>query len=420
MQLTIDGTRFRFDNEFTYADNPEGRADVHGLLMNARFIQGIFDDRANPERFARFGHDQWDADAQTDRLIAALPNWYRSGLRAFTVGFQGGGPCFTTENPTIDNNPFGLRGDTLDPAYAERMDRLIRAADKLGMAVIVSFFYGDQAARLLDDDAIRRAVTTASRWLRDGEYTNVIIEVANEHNVPPFRKHPVLFEPYGVATLIALARHESGGLPVGCSGTGGWMPNAIIDASDVVLIHGNGQSRQQFENLMTRVRRRAPDKPVVCNEDSPAISNMKVALRHGVSWGYYNNWSKQEPPTDWSLLSGLDRYFGWQMANCLGYQPESIPESEQLTLIGFGKHEHANGRRWPLLACLDPERIDHVVFERNGQYVETVYDDPFAVGWRSNWHHIGWPAEAGSHHWRAIARLRDGTSQTYEAMCEYA
>ena len=56
---------------------------------------------------------------KTDALIAELPEWYGYGLRAFTVGFQGGGPCFTVNNSDIDNNPFGEDGKTLDPAYAD-------------------------------------------------------------------------------------------------------------------------------------------------------------------------------------------------------------------------------------------------------------------------------------------------------------
>ncbi|MEM8495114.1 MAG: hypothetical protein AAF663_06965 [Planctomycetota bacterium] len=420
MQLTLDGRRFRFDGDLTYADSPAGGESVQGLLMNARFIQGVFDDAADPGRFARFGHATWDAEAQTDRLIAALPAWYRWGLRAFTVGFQGGGPCFTTDNTTIDNNPFGARGDAIEPAYASRMERLIRAADACGMAVIVSFFYGDQASRLADDDAIRNSVITASRWLRDAGYGNVLIEVANEYNVEPFRQHPVLFEPYGVASLIELARTESGGLPVGCSGTGGMMPDAIIDASDVVLVHGNGQTRQAFANLIRRVRDRAPEKPIVCNEDSPAISNLPVAMREGVSWGYYNNWTKQEPPTSWEVLPGMDRFFAWRMAAALGYEPEPISESEQFMLCGLGPHEYANGHRWPILACLFPEAVDRVVFERDGVVIETIYDDPFAIGWRSNWLYRGCPAEEGMHHWEATAVLREGSEVVCKAEAEFA
>ena len=145
--------------------------------MNARFIQGIFDDKADPARFARFGHDVYDPAANTARLVAALPQWYDHGLRAFTVGLQGGGPCFTINNRTIDNNPFGEDGTQFDPAYADRLDTLIRGADAAGMVVIVSYFYGDQTRRLRTGarcatpsrprrGSSRRAAipTSSSRW----------------------------------------------------------------------------------------------------------------------------------------------------------------------------------------------------------------------------------------------------------------
>ncbi|RME64625.1 MAG: hypothetical protein D6790_02985, partial [Caldilineae bacterium] len=190
--LSITGEKFTINGRLTYSDLPGSRPEAHGLLMNARFIQGVFDDKADPARFARFGWDAWDPERHTDELIAALPQWRDHGLLAFTVGLQGGGPCFTTDNLTIDNNPFGEDGRTLDPAYAARLDRLIRGADELGMVAIVSYFYGDQARRLRDGRAVRAAVTTASRFLREGGYTNVIIEVANEQNIGAFRPHPII------------------------------------------------------------------------------------------------------------------------------------------------------------------------------------------------------------------------------------
>ncbi len=38
------------------------------------------------------------------------------------------------------------------------------------MAVIVSYFYGDQTLRLRDGRAVRNAVKTASNFLREGGY----------------------------------------------------------------------------------------------------------------------------------------------------------------------------------------------------------------------------------------------------------
>ncbi|MEO0587136.1 MAG: hypothetical protein AAF078_05800 [Planctomycetota bacterium] len=427
MELTIDGTRFRIDGELTYADNAETHTQTRGLLMNARFIQGVFDDAAGRQRYARFGHGAYDPEAQTDRLIAALPAWHAMGLRAFTVGVQGGGPCFTTPNPEIDNNPFGARGDALDPAYAARLDRLIRAADAAGVAVIVSFLYGRQTLRLEDDAAVERAVTTGARFLREGGYTNCMIEIANERNVDEFRQRPIVFEPYGMARLIEVARRESGGLPTGCSGTGGNVARPIVEASDVVLIHGNGCSRQRYLHTIEQARAWGAGKPVVCNEDSPALSNLAVSVREGVSWGYYNNWTKQEPPTDFGVRAGHDRFFAWRMAESVGLEPEPIAEEGQFVLYGLGEHELAEHlqrpgamHRWPGLACLWPERVDRVAFYRDGALVETCYDDPFAVGWRSNWLHFGCEAEPGRHAWKAVATLVDGSEVVREAEAEYA
>ncbi|MEM6334538.1 MAG: hypothetical protein AAF823_14485 [Planctomycetota bacterium] len=427
MELTIDGTRFRIDGELTYAENAETHADARGMLMNARFIQGVFDDAAGRGRYARFGYEVYDPEAQTDRLIAALPAWYATGLRAFTVGVQGGGPCFTTPNTEIDNNPFGSKGDELDPAYAARLDRLIRAADAAGMGVIVSFLYGHQTLRLEDDAAVERAVTTGARFLQEGGYTNCLIEVANEHDVGPFRERPIVFEPYGVARLIEVARRESGGILTGCSGQGGSVSRPIVEASDVVLIHGNGCSRQRYRNTIRQARGWGPGKPVVCNEDSPALSNLAVSVAEGVSWGYYNNWTKQEPPTDFGVLDGHDTFFAWRMAEAVGLSPEPIREDERFVLYGLGEHEvaeHLRHRgvmhRWPGLACLWPETVERVAFYRDGVLVDTCYDDPFVVGWRSNWFHGGYAVEPGRHVWRAVARLADGGEVVREAEAEYA
>ena len=110
-------------------------------------------------------------------MLAALPDWYAYGLRAFTVGFQGGA-CFTIANDTIDNNPFGEDGKKLDPAHAARMDWLIRGANACGMVVIVSYFYAGQAVRLRDEAAVINATKAAANFLREGGYTNGLIEIA--------------------------------------------------------------------------------------------------------------------------------------------------------------------------------------------------------------------------------------------------
>ena len=173
-QLTIQKDQFYINGKLTYNEIPN--SPCAGLLLNARFIQGVFFDRSDPHRFDRFGR-RFDPEQNTDELIAALPQWYAAGLRAFTVGFQGGGPCFTTDARTIDANPFSEDGLTIDPACLKRMERILKAADSFGMVVIVSYFYMAQCRFFKSNRAVENAVRTASAWLKHTGYKNVIIEV---------------------------------------------------------------------------------------------------------------------------------------------------------------------------------------------------------------------------------------------------
>lgn len=408
-RVSVEGEKILINDKLVYSDIEGSNANAHGLLMNARFIQGVFDDAAEPERFARWGKSEWDPMANTDGLIAALPEWYGYGLRGFTTGFQGGGPCFSIANRSIDNNPFGEEGTTLDPNYAERMDKLIRAADEAGMVVFVSYFYGDQARRLRNGKAVRNAVTTASRFLKEGGYTNVIIEVANELNIGSFNSHQIIQEPEGMSALLDLARDESGGMLVGCSGGGGYRNREVAEASDIILIHGNGCTRQRYYNMIQEVRGWGFNRPIVCNEDSQAIGQLEVAYKTQTSWGYYNNMTKQEPPADWGVTKGEDTFFAWRMAEGIGIPVEPIAQEDQYYLQGLEPNWSYGGERWIRLASLYPETISYVDFYRDGKLFYTAYDESFMVNFQTNWRQGGVDVSDGDGEWKALVHLVEGT-----------
>lgn len=408
-KLTIQEDRFLINGRKTYSELAKCAPMYHGLLTNARFIQGVFDDKENASRFNRYGK-LFDPEKNTDELISALPHWYSYGLRAITVGFQGGGPCFTIDNYTIRNNPYNEDGTEMDEAYLFRMERIIKAADEIGMVVIVSFFYGAQSRFLKDDNAVINAVKTASNWLRDKAFNNVIIEIANEHDVSDFNCHPVIYTAEGVVNLIEIAKRESGGIPVGCSGTGGYFNEKIADISDVILIHGNDQSSQGFYNLIQKAKEITPKKPIVCNEDSQSISRLRVAFHEGVSWGYYNNMTKQEPPVYWGITKGEDAFFAFRLAENLGIDKEPFPFNEQFYIQGLEHNMVYEGKRWIRLASMYPEKIDYVEFYRDELLVGTAYDEPFmlnSVG--STWYQKPFPEIICSNEvWTAKIYLTNG------------
>ncbi len=405
--LSIDGERLRINGRLVYSEIPGSPESVHGLLMNARLVQGIFDDKAAPERFARFGWDRWDPERHTDELIAALPEWYAYGMRAFTVGLQGGMPVFTIRNDTIDNNPFSDDGRVIDPAYLRRLDRLVRAADYLGMVVIVSILYEGQSPRMKDGASIRRAVRTASAWLRDQRFTNVIIEVANEHTVGRFKSRPLLWSPDAVTGLIEIAREASGGMPVGCSEGGVEAIREVAEASDVVLVHGNGSHRQRYYRFLRMVRGWELGKPIVCNEDSPCFTQLDVAFETRTSWGYYNNHTKQEPPAAWGIANAEDLFFARRMARGLGIPLAELPEEERYVLLGLNDRWEWKGERWIRLAAEFPETVRSVEFFRNGERADVAWEEPFYVNEQTTWIQGGAATRPGDA-WKAVVHLADG------------
>jgi len=403
--LSVRGRDFWINGRPVY-DEIEKAGDARGLLMNSRFIQGVFDDKADRKRFDRFGKI-FDPDQNTDALIAALPEWYQYGLRAITVGFQGGWPVFTVDVRTIDNNPFGSDGSKLDEAYAARMDRLIRAADELGMVVIVNILYWAQTLRLKDGRAIMAALQNAAAFLKEGAYTNVIIDVANEYDIDAWKDHPLVRSPECMQLLIDFVRKESGGMPVGSSGGGGTIHRPVIDASDVVLVHGNGLTRGQYYDFICRVLEMAPDKPIVCNEDSPCFSRLEIAKGTHTSWGHYDNFTKQEPSYDWGITPGQDFFFARRMARTVGIDVPELPLHDQFYLQGFEPNAEVNGQRWIRLAAEYPEKVDHVNFYRNGRLIYTSYDEPFFLFRETTWIQRGCRVEKDEE-WTAEVILSDG------------
>lgn len=383
-RVSIVNNDFYINGVKTYSELKDSNVDSHGLLMNARFIQGIFDDKEDVSRFNRFGR-KFDPEKNTDELIEVLPLWYNYGLRAFTVGIQGGGTCFTIDAKSINNNPYGENGDCFDEKYQERLDKLIRAADEIGLVVIVSLFYGAQARRLQGGQAILNTVKIVSKFLKEKSYTNVLLEIANEYDNESYKEHPLIKTPEGVVALIELARQETGGLYIGCSGNGNTANEEICKASDFVLIHGNGCSRQMYYNLIMKVKSWVNNKPIVCNEDSQAISHLEIALKTHTSWGYYNNMTKQEPPVNWNITEGEDKYFAHRMAKIIGINQENIKFEDQYYLQGFEKEIVYDGKRWIRIASLYPESINFVDFYIDDKLIYTCYDEPFLLYYDANW-----------------------------------
>lgn len=381
--LSIKDDKFLINDRLTYTEIENSNPKTHGLLMNARFIQAIFDTTTR-EKFNRYGKI-FNPEKNTDELVENLKAWYNKGIRCITIGMQGGGSCFTVDGSQLNNNPYSPDGLTVDKNYLARLDKVLKACDELGMAVIVSYLYSGNVANLCGAQAVINVVKTMTTYIKNTGYKNIIIEIANEYDVFPQGKMDIIKNPQGMVSLINIAKEYSGGIPVGCSGGGGTINEEICKASDVVLLHSNGQSRSRFYNMIVLARKYSENKPVVFNEDSQAIGQLLVCEEMAISWGYYNNMTKQEPPTYWEITKGEDEFFAWRLADMIGIEQEPIPEDEMYYLQGLEDHMHCNNERFVRVASLYPEKIDYVKFYKNSELVYVCYEEPFSLYFNCNW-----------------------------------
>jgi hypothetical protein len=298
--LSIEGERFMVDDEPANA----GTA-AEGLLLNSRMIQAIIDVEGNSSRFAYPDTGRWDPERNLAEFLAALPAYAGRGLDAVTVGLQGGNPL---DAPVQDRPPWVISAYGSDgnpkPEWLDRLRRVLEETDRLGMVVIVSLFYFGQDHRLADEQAVVQAVDAVTDWIVASGYRNVIVEVANEANV--MYDHAIL-RPDRVHELVERVTSRSGGLiPVGASMSGGRIPpDSLIRASTVILVHGNRQDADGITDMVDRIRSReafrvAP-KPILFNEDSTSLDNLRAAIAAGASWGYHDKVGFQVPPIDWSV-----------------------------------------------------------------------------------------------------------------------
>ena len=144
-EVSVRGDQFLLNGKPTYAGRSHNGRKIEGLLMNVRAVQAIFDD-ANPETRTRWSYPdtgKWDAERNVSEFLAALPDWRRNGVLAFTVNLQGGSPEGYSKGQPWESTAIDPDGN-LRPAYMNRLARVLERADQLGMVAIVGYFYFGQ------------------------------------------------------------------------------------------------------------------------------------------------------------------------------------------------------------------------------------------------------------------------------------
>ena len=323
--VSIAGEEFCINGTPTYKGRSWHGHKIQGLLLNARLVQGIFDD-LNKKTVSWWAYPDtrtWDPERNTTEFIAAMPEWRRHGLLAFTINLQGGSPRGYVRAQPWHNSAFDEDG-ALRRNYMARLARVLDRADQLGMVVIVGYFYFGQDSRLRDEAAVLRAVDNATQWIFDHGWKNVLVEINNECNV---RYSHAILQPARVDELIRRVQStERAGrrLLVSASYGGGALPNEnVVRTADFLLLHGNGVSDPRRISQMVLETRAIPGyrpKPILFNEDDhyqfdKPENNFTQAVASYASWGLYDQGTNdyhdgfQSPPVNWRSNTPRKRAF---------------------------------------------------------------------------------------------------------------
>lgn len=393
-QFHINGEPIYKGRTWTTSDGK--KFSLEGLLMNARLVQGIFDD-LNPRTRGQWIYPdtrQWDPGRNNQEFINAMATWREHGLLGFTLNLQGGCPYGYCRHQPWDNSAFSSDG-SLRQDYMHRLEGILDQADELGMVIILTYFYFGQDGNLVDEEAVKKAVKNATEWILNKGYTNVIIEINNECNVA-YGDHDIL-QCDRVHELINLAKDiELSGQSLYVStslGGGSVPPENIVKASDFVLLHGNGvRNPGRMVEMIEEVKDMDvyTPMPIVNNEDDQpwrvdeqgwgeADNNFVECVKNYGSWGYFDfrraqerydyNQGYQSVPVNWQISSERKRNFFDLLAEITGFPGTPTIQLDWGAEIGEGSvriEDKPTG--------ITMQRLEILV---NNQVQTTVSEKPF-------------------------------------------
>lgn len=289
-RVNIRDGRWEINGKVTYPG-----AAAEGLLMNVRMVNSVFEDRgSSPSPNLRLMDGRpFDPEANTSAFLAQIGDYAAHGVRAFTVFLQGGFPGYEG----AVNSAFDPDG-SLRPEYLARVRRVIEACDRQGLVVILGCFYQRQDQILQDDEAVRRGTVETAKWVENCGFTNVVLDIANEHDIRGF-DHEFIRTGPGIASLVTRAKEAVPWLLVSSSGAGhGRCKPELAQAADFLLIHFNGTPVAEIPARVEALK--AYGKPIVCNEDDKVgeegAAAAEASVRSGASWGFMHSRQNQYVP----------------------------------------------------------------------------------------------------------------------------
>ena len=342
--VSVAGNEFHINGRPTYPGRSFRGNKIEGLLFTSRMVNCIINDQ-NPETRGMWAYrnGSWDPERNTSEFIAALPVYRSHGLTSIAFNIQGGSPMGYGWHQPWHTSGYTPDGDLL-PDYRARLLRVLDALDANGMVAVLGLFYISATPALKDENAVIRAVDQVTDAVCEGGYTNVIVEVANESDIPrwpfdivkPTRAHELVTRIQSRSN--GKIKTEAGRLLVSTSYViESTLPEKLLQAADCVLWHGNGLATPEAVHARAKSIRASAGyrgQPLLNNEDDhfdfdKPQNNMMAAIEEYSGWGYFDYRQIREPfedgyqslPVDWGINSARKKGFFGLLAQVTGSSP---------------------------------------------------------------------------------------------------
>jgi len=285
---------------------PAYRPEAQGKLMNLRLANALFLDEWMKER-------PFDPELNTASVIRALDFYKSHGILMINVSLQGAQAGYDKTVNGIDReNAYRLgpgRGmyvsafrpdGSLKPDWLARLERLLRAANDRGMFVNLMYFFHGQDEQFRSTDAIHAAAVNITRWLVDHDFRNIIVDVANEYDLPGPQWDFKGYIPQNIIPLIDDVRecfkHAGFTLPIGVSSDGRMRyPHSLEGQVDLLLLHGDGRDEQEKARRVVELKN--IQRPVLMTEDDNGrattrehlagdLASCDIFFNGAAGWGY--------------------------------------------------------------------------------------------------------------------------------------
>ncbi len=342
--VSVAGNEFHINGRPTYPGRSFRGNKVQGLLFTSRMVNCIINDQ-NPETRGMWAYRNgpWDPERNTSEFIAALPLYKSHGLTSVAFNIQGGSPMGYGWHQPWHTSGYTPDGRLL-PDYRARLVRVLDALDANGMAAVLGLFYISATPPLKDESALVRAVDEVTDVICAGGYSNIIMEVANESDIPrwpydivkPARAHELVTRIQ--ARSQGKIKNPAGRLLVSTSYViESTLPERLLQAADCVLWHGNALATPEAIHARAKSIRASAGyrgQPLLNNEDDHfdfdrPENNMMAAVEEYSGWGYFDYRQIREPfedgyqslPVDWGINSPRKKGFFGLLAQVTGSSP---------------------------------------------------------------------------------------------------